>query len=38
MNNRIKGVKDKIATFGRELETLQKRKQVEILELKDAIN
>ena len=40
MNTVFKGLKDKMETFGREVETIQKkkRKQMEILELKDVIN
>lgn len=41
MNTVFKDLKDKMETFGREVETIQKkkkRKQMEILELKDVIN
>lgn len=34
----FKDLKDKIETFGRELESIQKRNLMEILELRDAMN
>lgn len=38
MSNMLKDFKDKIETFGRELESIQKRNLMEILELRDAMN
>lgn len=38
MNNKFKDLKDKIETFGRELESTQKRNQMEIVGLKNAID
>lgn len=38
MSNMLKDFKDKIETFGRELESIQKRNLMEILELRDAVN